>query len=58
MATPQDAVSSADYLHIADQIVDVPGGASPNNYGNVNLITRVAQQAGVDAVWPGWGHAS
>ena len=29
-----------------------------NNYANVPLIVQVADRANVDAVWPGWGHAS
>jgi len=36
----------------------VPGGSNKNNYANVDLIVEVAQREGVDAVWPGWGHAS
>ena len=29
-----------------------------NNYANVELICRIAKEQQVDAVWPGWGHAS
>eukprot|EP00913_Durusdinium_trenchii_P021985 g20658.t1 len=36
----------------------VPGGKNVNNYANVDLIVEVAESQGVDAVWPGWGHAS
>lgn len=36
----------------------VPGGGSTNNYGNVELVCRVALQERVQAVWAGWGHAS
>jgi len=36
----------------------VPGGKNVNNYANVNLIVNIAVREGVDAVWPGWGHAS
>ncbi|KFM26391.1 Acetyl-CoA carboxylase [Auxenochlorella protothecoides] len=43
---------------MADQFVEVPGGKNVNNYANVGLITSVAVRTGVDAVWPGWGHAS
>ena len=28
------------------------------NYANVDVIVDVAVKHGVDAVWPGWGHAS
>jgi acetyl-CoA carboxylase/biotin carboxylase 1 len=38
--------------------VEVPGGKNLNNYANVDVITKIAQEQGVDAVWPGWGHAS
>ncbi|KAK9790754.1 hypothetical protein WJX73_002279 [Symbiochloris irregularis] len=41
-----------------DQFVEVPGGSNNNNYANVPLIVQVAERANVDAVWPGWGHAS
>lgn len=39
---------------MADQFVEVPGGGSSENYGNVKLIGQIASQAAVDAVWPGW----
>jgi acetyl-CoA carboxylase/biotin carboxylase 1 len=29
-----------------------------NNYANVDLIVDIAVAQKVDAVWPGWGHAS
>ena len=35
------------------QIVNVPGGPSHNNYGNVRLIVNIAQRSKVDAVWAG-----
>lgn len=38
--------------------MEVPGGKNSNNYANVDVITRIAKEQGVDAVWPGWGHAS
>ena len=44
----------AEHIRLADQFVEVPGGANANNYANVRLIVQVAQRAGVDAVWPGW----
>ncbi|CAK9058000.1 Acetyl-CoA carboxylase (ACC-alpha) [Includes: Biotin carboxylase] [Durusdinium trenchii] len=34
------------------------GQAEVNNYANVDLICKIAQAQKVDAVWPGWGHAS
>lgn len=58
MASPEDLQIGAEYIRMADQIIDVPGGPSNNNYGNASLIVETAEQACVDAVWPGWGHAS
>lgn len=54
MATPNDMRVNAEHISLADQFVEVPGGANANNYANVTLIVQVAQRAGVDAVWPGW----
>jgi len=42
----------------ADSYVEVPGGSNKNNYANVDIIVDIAVREGVDAVWPGWGHAS
>jgi acetyl-CoA carboxylase/biotin carboxylase 1 len=58
MATPEDMRVGAEHIRMADQIVEVPGGSNNNNYANVRLIVEIAQRVGVDAVWPGWGHAS
>lgn len=58
MATPEDLNANAEFVRLADQYVDVPGGSNANNYANVKLIVDTAQRLGVDAVWPGWGHAS
>ncbi|KIY96881.1 acetyl-CoA carboxylase / biotin carboxylase [Monoraphidium neglectum] len=58
MATPEDIRINAEHVTLADQFVEVPGGTNNNNYANVKLIVQVAERAGVDAVWPGWGHAS
>jgi Biotin carboxylase, N-terminal domain len=54
MATHEDIKSNAEHIHMADQFVEVPGGGSTENYGNVKLIGQIASQAAVDAVWPGW----
>lgn len=43
---------------MADNFIQVPGGGSINNYGNVDLITETAERVGAHAVWAGWGHAS
>ena len=58
MATPEDIKANAEFVRMADEVVEVPGGANNNNYANVDLIVDIAQRKGVDAVWAGWGHAS
>lgn len=50
--------ANAEYIRMADVIVDVPGGANNNNYANVSLIVELARLHSVHAVWAGWGHAS
>jgi acetyl-CoA carboxylase / biotin carboxylase 1 len=54
MATPEDMRADAEHIRAADQFVEVPGGRNTANYANVGLITSVALNTGVDAVWPGW----
>ncbi|ONH76354.1 Acetyl-CoA carboxylase [Pichia kudriavzevii] len=58
MATPEDLEANAEYIRMADQYVEVPGGTNNNNYANVDLIVEIAERTKVDAVWAGWGHAS
>ena len=58
MATPEDLNANSEYIRHADEYVQVPGGSNANNYANVQLIVDIAVREGVDAVWPGWGHAS
>ncbi|CAM9679008.1 unnamed protein product, partial [Hapterophycus canaliculatus] len=58
MATPEDLRANAEYIRMADEVVDVPGGNNSNNYANVMLIVEIAERWRVDAVWAGWGHAS
>eukprot|EP01089_Gocevia_fonbrunei_P020553 TRINITY_DN768_c3_g1_i2.p1 TRINITY_DN768_c3_g1~~TRINITY_DN768_c3_g1_i2.p1 ORF type:complete len:241 (-),score=53.03 TRINITY_DN768_c3_g1_i2:116-838(-) len=58
MATPEDLRVNSEYIRLADQFVEVPGGSNVNNYANVALIVTIAQLADVQAVWAGWGHAS
>ncbi|CAM9556080.1 unnamed protein product, partial [Phaeothamnion confervicola] len=53
-----DLAANAEFIRLADAIVEVPGGSNRNNYANVDLIVEVAKKEKVDAVWPGWGHAS
>lgn len=58
MATPEDLDANAEYIRMADQYIEVPGGTNNNNYANVDLIVDIAERTDVDAVWAGWGHAS
>eukprot|EP00961_Rhodomonas_salina_P181480 2449360-Rhodomonas_salina.2 len=58
MVTPDDLAANAEYVRLADEVVEVPGGSNNNNYANVDLIVDIAQRKQVDAVWAGWGHAS
>lgn len=53
MATPEDLRANAEYIRMADEFVEVPGGSNANNYANVNLIVQIAQRYKVDAVWAG-----
>ncbi|KAI9477730.1 MAG: acetyl-CoA carboxylase [Benjaminiella poitrasii] len=58
MATPEDLQANAEYIRMADNYVEVPGGSNNNNYANVELIVDIAERTAVHAVWAGWGHAS
>ncbi|KAL3794777.1 hypothetical protein HJC23_012787 [Cyclotella cryptica] len=58
MATPEDLKANAEYIRMADIVIDVPGGSNNHNYANVTLIVELARLHGVNAVWAGWGHAS
>ncbi|QPG73096.1 acetyl-coenzyme-A carboxylase [Brettanomyces nanus] len=58
MATPEDLEANAEYIRMADQYIEVPGGTNNNNYANVDLIVEIAERTNADAVWAGWGHAS
>jgi acetyl-CoA carboxylase/biotin carboxylase 1 len=46
------------YVRLADEFVQIASGPSANNYGNVDLVVKLARGLYADAVWPGWGHAS
>ena len=58
MATPEDLEANAEYIRMADQFVQVPGGTNNNNHANVDLIVDIAENTDCHAVWAGWGHAS
>ena len=42
MATPEDLAVNAEYIRMADQVEEVPGGSNANNYANVDLIVEIA----------------
>lgn len=42
MATPDDFKANAEYIKMADRVVEVPGGTNNNNFANVELIVRLA----------------
>lgn len=44
MATPDDMRANAEYIRMADEVVDVPGGSNNNNYANVMLIVEIAER--------------
>jgi biotin carboxylase/acetyl-CoA carboxylase carboxyltransferase component/biotin carboxyl carrier protein len=58
MATPDDLKANAEFIRLADEYVNVPGGSNNLNYANIRLITELAENVKAHAVWPGWGHAS
>jgi len=58
MASKDDLEANAEFIRLADSYVEVPPGKNTNNYKNVELIVDIAKKQQVDAVWPGWGHAS
>ena len=58
MTTPEDLRANAEYVRMADEVIEVPGGSNNNNFANVRLICELAETCRADAVWAGWGHAS
>ena len=46
MATPEDIKANAEYIRMADQFEEVPGGSNNNNYANVPLIVDIAERNG------------
>lgn len=41
MATPEDLRANAEYIRMADEVVDVPGGNNSNNYANGTLLSYI-----------------
>ena len=58
MTTPEDLKMNAEYIRMADNFIEIPGGSGHNNYSNVDLIVDLAERTQADAVWVGWGFAS
>jgi acetyl-CoA carboxylase/biotin carboxylase 1 len=58
MATSDDIRANSEYIRLGDEIVEVEGGSTRNNYSNIKLIVNIAEDFEADAVWAGWGHAS
>ena len=42
MATPDDFKANAEYIKLADRVVEVPGGTNNNNFANVDLLVQLA----------------
>lgn len=42
MATPDDFKANAEYIKLADRVVEVPGGTNNNNFANVDLLLQLA----------------
>jgi acetyl-CoA carboxylase/biotin carboxylase 1 len=58
LSNAQDISAAAEYIKLADEFVEIPGGSNNQNYANVELIVDIAQRYTCDAVFAGWGHAS
>lgn len=48
MATPEDLEANSEYIHMSDQIVNVPGGTNGNNFASVEVILGVVQRVHAD----------
>lgn len=46
MATPEDLRANAEYIRMADEVVDVPGGNNSNNYANGETNAEVRTSCG------------
>lgn len=58
LVSDDDLQSGSAFVDLADEIVNLPGGPSKNNYGCVDSIVEAAVSRSANAVWAGWGHAS
>ena len=48
MVTPEDLKANAEYIKLADYVVQVRGGPNNNNYANVDLILNIAKRYKVE----------
>ena len=48
MVTPEDLKANAEYIKMADYVVQVRGGPNNNNYANVDLILNIAKRYNVE----------
>lgn len=44
MATPDDISANAEFIKLADEYVQVPGGPNYQNYANVDLVVSLARK--------------
>jgi acetyl-CoA carboxylase / biotin carboxylase 1 len=47
MSTPEDLKMNAEYIRMADNFIEIPGGSGHNNYSNVDLIVDIAERTKV-----------
>lgn len=45
MATPEDLRANAEYIRMADEVVDVPGGNNSNNYANGGFLPHLRHRS-------------
>ena len=51
MATPEDLRANAEFIRMADEVVDVPGGSNNNKF----YIIQVLTVSGKHCCWTRWG---
>ena len=54
MVTPEDLKANAEYIKLADYVVQVRGGPNNNNYANVDLILNIAKRYKVEGRRKQW----
>lgn len=58
MATLEDLESGYEYCTRLTDFEIVDSGPSKTNFGNVELVVRIASKLQCKCLWAGWGHAS